>query len=81
MVDSVSNTVAVLKPAVYNRESWLWQPGDWASFWSPDHLKRSTDLVNGAFDTDVDTLTPASAAATMTDTNPPAGAAFYKVTD
>ncbi len=36
MVDSVSNTVAVLKPAVYNRESWLWQPGDWASFWSPD---------------------------------------------
>ena len=45
------------------------------------YLKRSTDLVDGAFDTTVDTLTPASAAATMTDTNPPAGAAFYKVTD
>ena len=45
------------------------------------YLKRSTDLVTGAFDTTVDTLTPASAAATMTDANPPAGAAFYKVTD
>ncbi len=36
VVAAVSNNAAVLKPAVYNRESWLWEPGDWASFWSPD---------------------------------------------
>lgn len=34
----VSNTgnQVTLKPSVYNRESFLWQPGDWASFWTPD---------------------------------------------
>jgi hypothetical protein len=35
MVSSSANTAA-LKPSVYNRESWLWQPGDWASFWTSD---------------------------------------------
>jgi len=35
VVSSSSNAV-VLKPSVYNRESFLWQPGDWASFWTPD---------------------------------------------
>lgn len=35
VVSSTGNHVT-LKPSVYNRESFLWQPGDWASFWTPD---------------------------------------------
>lgn len=45
------------------------------------HLKRSTDLVSGSFDTTVDSVTPASESATMTDTNPPADTAFYMISD
>jgi hypothetical protein len=36
VVVSATGNKVTLMPAVYNRESWLWQPGDWASFWSPD---------------------------------------------
>jgi len=36
VVVSISNNVAQLRPSTSERESFLWQPGDWASFWSPD---------------------------------------------
>ena len=48
---------------------------------STNYLMRSADLVNGSFDTTVDSVTPAGGEATMTDTNAPAGQAFYQVTD
>lgn len=36
VVVSNSGNQVTLKPSVYNRESFLWQPGDWASFWTPN---------------------------------------------
>ena len=33
---SVTGKVATLTPSFQGRETFLWQPGDWASFWSPD---------------------------------------------
>jgi len=33
---SVTGNVATLTPSFQGRETFLWQPGDWASFWSPD---------------------------------------------
>ncbi|MBT3296765.1 MAG: DNRLRE domain-containing protein [Verrucomicrobia bacterium] len=36
VVVSVAGNKVTLKPSVYDRESWLWQAGDWASFWSAD---------------------------------------------
>jgi hypothetical protein len=46
------------------------------------HLRRTTDLSGGTFDTIVDSQAPASSpAATMTDTSPPADAAFYRVSE
>ena len=45
------------------------------------YLMRSAELINGAFDFIADSVTPDSDAILMSDTNPPAGQAFYKVTD
>ncbi len=36
VVVSVAGNKVTLTPSVYDRESWLWQAGDWASFWSAD---------------------------------------------
>jgi len=33
---SVTGKVATLTPSFQGRETFLWQPGDWASFWSAD---------------------------------------------
>lgn len=33
---SVTGKVVTLTPSFQGRETFLWQPGDWASFWSPD---------------------------------------------
>ncbi|MDB2358356.1 hypothetical protein N9V86_04475, partial [Opitutales bacterium] len=35
VVSSAANAVT-LTPGFGGPETWLWQPGDWASFWSPD---------------------------------------------
>ena len=43
-------------------------------------LMKATDLVNGSFDVEVDSVTTDAGSATMVDTNA-SGKAFYKVTD
>jgi hypothetical protein len=45
------------------------------------YLKRSTDLVSGSFSEVVDSVETVTSTAMLTDTNAPAGPAFYKVTD
>lgn len=43
---SVTGKVATLTPSFQGRETFLWQPGDWASFWSPDQrILRGTARV------------------------------------
>lgn len=47
----VAGNVATLTPSFEGREIFLWQPGDWASFWSPDQgtlrgMARAISAVN-----------------------------------
>ena len=44
-------------------------------------LMKATDLVNGSFDVEADSVTAASDTETLSDTNSAAGQGFYKVTD
>ena len=49
----VAGNVATLTPSFEGRETFLWQPGDWASFWSPDQetlrgMARAIGAVNVA---------------------------------
>lgn len=48
---SKTNNVATLTPSFDARETFLWQPGDWASFWSADQQAlRGMARVVGAVD-------------------------------
>ena len=48
---STTGNVATLTPSFQGRETFLWQPGDWASFWSPDQgTLRGMARVVGAKD-------------------------------
>jgi hypothetical protein len=48
---STAGNVATLTPSFEGRETFLWQPGDWASIWSPDQeVFRGMARVVGAVD-------------------------------
>jgi len=48
---STTGNVATLTPSFQGRETFLWQPGDWASFWSADQgILRGMARVVGAKD-------------------------------
>ena len=53
VVVSTDTNVVTLKPGFGGPETWLWQPGDWASFWSPDQeTLRGMARVIGVVDVD-----------------------------